>query len=631
MTSIVPPLDTIDFDRLVEAARSHIPRFAPEWTDHNLHDPGMTLIDLLAWIVDQQVYRVGFVGDRHLEAFAALLGQRPRGPRPAVGLVWPDQPLPHARSLVAGVDVIYLAQPELGFELQHAVFVTETRLRGSWLVSEGAEVRVSEENRTAGSVLLAPRAPGATAQLLVRLDGPLVSGDRPEPVSVGFDVVPPPGQPPPPVGRAQAPTGGWGPLAFDYRIGTGDWIELEVVDDGTAGLSRTGAVILRVPGGPESDAAEVRLSLDRGFFPIAPQLRHVAINVLPIVQRSTVPAARLADGTGLPDETVPVDTRDLLVGPGVPPFTIRVGGVPWTERPDFDESGPDDNHYVRHPDRLVFGNGVNGRRPPAMSEIRHDVFVRTEGASGNVRAGSAWRVPALGRHVERFGRNHAALAGGADRSSLDMLLSAARTAATERDVLLTDDDLVTAAFGLPGLAVARAEVVSGFDPALPDGSLDGVRTLVVIPHRQPEVEFDGVSDTYVGTIRSALDEHRVLGERLIVVSPRIVFIDVELRATIEPGAVADTVRHAIVTALRNRLSDVRRADDAIPWPLGRPVTVMELTTTAANVEGVMTVPTCRIAREGEALGEQSVEIARDAVAIALAPRVTVDVGGGLHR
>ena len=59
----VPNLDSIAFDALVEEGRALIPRYAPDWTDHNLHDPGITLLDLLAWIVDQQVYRIGAVGD----------------------------------------------------------------------------------------------------------------------------------------------------------------------------------------------------------------------------------------------------------------------------------------------------------------------------------------------------------------------------------------------------------------------------------------------------------------------------------------------------------------------------------------------------------------------------------------
>ena len=37
-----------DFTTLVETARSFIPVIAPDWTDHNLHDPGIMLLELLA-------------------------------------------------------------------------------------------------------------------------------------------------------------------------------------------------------------------------------------------------------------------------------------------------------------------------------------------------------------------------------------------------------------------------------------------------------------------------------------------------------------------------------------------------------------------------------------------------------
>ena len=63
MTLPVPKLDTTDFARLIEEARGLIPRYAPDWTDHNLHDPGITLLELLAWITDQDIYRLGLVGD----------------------------------------------------------------------------------------------------------------------------------------------------------------------------------------------------------------------------------------------------------------------------------------------------------------------------------------------------------------------------------------------------------------------------------------------------------------------------------------------------------------------------------------------------------------------------------------
>ena len=45
---------------------------------------GITLIDLMAFLIDQQVYTSGFVSDRHLTAFASLLGVQPKAATPAI-------------------------------------------------------------------------------------------------------------------------------------------------------------------------------------------------------------------------------------------------------------------------------------------------------------------------------------------------------------------------------------------------------------------------------------------------------------------------------------------------------------------------------------------------------------------
>ena len=44
----------------------------PEWTDHNVSDPGVTLIELFAWMTDQLVYRLNRVPDRHYVKFLEL-------------------------------------------------------------------------------------------------------------------------------------------------------------------------------------------------------------------------------------------------------------------------------------------------------------------------------------------------------------------------------------------------------------------------------------------------------------------------------------------------------------------------------------------------------------------------------
>ncbi|MEP6733592.1 MAG: baseplate J/gp47 family protein, partial [bacterium] len=60
-----------------------IPRFAPGWTDHNIHDPGVTLIELFAYLTEELLYRANRIPDRHRRKFLALLGYAPRAPQPA--------------------------------------------------------------------------------------------------------------------------------------------------------------------------------------------------------------------------------------------------------------------------------------------------------------------------------------------------------------------------------------------------------------------------------------------------------------------------------------------------------------------------------------------------------------------
>lgn len=73
-----PNLDDKDFTTLVEEATRLIPRHAPEWTDHNRHDPGITFIELFAWLAEMQQYHLNRVGDESYLKFLKLLGIRVR-------------------------------------------------------------------------------------------------------------------------------------------------------------------------------------------------------------------------------------------------------------------------------------------------------------------------------------------------------------------------------------------------------------------------------------------------------------------------------------------------------------------------------------------------------------------------
>lgn len=79
----LPNLDDRRWSDLLEEGRALIPRFAPAWTDHNIHDPGITLAELFAWLAEMGIYRLNQVPERHRRKFLALLGFNPRPPQPS--------------------------------------------------------------------------------------------------------------------------------------------------------------------------------------------------------------------------------------------------------------------------------------------------------------------------------------------------------------------------------------------------------------------------------------------------------------------------------------------------------------------------------------------------------------------
>ena len=70
----VPNLDDRTFQDIVNEARRRIPEYCPEWTDHNLSDPGITLIELFAWMTEMLLYRINKVPDRNYVKFLELIG-----------------------------------------------------------------------------------------------------------------------------------------------------------------------------------------------------------------------------------------------------------------------------------------------------------------------------------------------------------------------------------------------------------------------------------------------------------------------------------------------------------------------------------------------------------------------------
>ncbi|QIS23522.1 hypothetical protein [Nocardia terpenica] len=79
----VPDLDTLRFQDLVDTAKRLLPTRAPRWSDHNVSDPGITLIEYAAHLTDHLSYRCNTLPPGALRALLTLYGATPAMALPA--------------------------------------------------------------------------------------------------------------------------------------------------------------------------------------------------------------------------------------------------------------------------------------------------------------------------------------------------------------------------------------------------------------------------------------------------------------------------------------------------------------------------------------------------------------------
>ena len=128
-----PILDDRSYQQLRDELVRRIPIYAPEWTDHNPSDPGITLVELFAFLGENLLFRFNQIPDSTKLEFLRLLQipLRPATPARALLAFTSDAP---AGALVAhlvqasGADA-YLARAR---ELSHGHPPLRIVVTGPW-------------------------------------------------------------------------------------------------------------------------------------------------------------------------------------------------------------------------------------------------------------------------------------------------------------------------------------------------------------------------------------------------------------------------------------------------------------------------------------------------------------------
>ncbi|RYE87228.1 MAG: putative baseplate assembly protein [Hyphomicrobiales bacterium] len=591
-------LDDTDFEQLLEKGRSMIPGLAREWTDNNLHDPGIMLLELLAYEAEAQIYAVSGLRRDERAAYARLLGITPRPPNPAEGLVWPAEPapaLPQGGMVLEPGRRIVPVSPEApsfvtdlhggGGTPWHQVLTDARLVKVETEFADGRRADQSRVNRKNGATFLPFGAqPAAGDHLVLSFEGELVMNAEEAVVVLGAETPSPAG------------AGAWGdaaaPLRVTLRDDNGEQ-SLKVLRDTTAGLLQSGMLILARPGRRQSgDGFQLVLRSPVGGLLRPPRLRRVGVNVIPVTQREPGLDEPII-GNDLPDQAHLLENKSWIPAPV---FTVieRRPGEPercWERRDDFGQSGPGDRHFTFEPaeGELRFGNGINGMVLPRHAAISIEYNVST-GASGNVVAGCGWEVAGL---AGIYGHNGEACTGGRDADTLEELQVRAIEQVSRREPYVTRDDLAAAAEALAGFGVARATELT---PA-PDEPR-GTRTLLVVARR--EHDFTGTLETsgWLEAIRRGLAPRLPLGQRLRVIAPR--YVDIRISARLVIGRTADERKIAaeVDRRLRDAFAVTRPTDPAKAWRFGRDVTATLVRGLLRGIEGVTRVAEVSLGEPG---------------------------------
>src|SRR5262249_21740179 len=87
MPLATPLIDDRRYQQLVDETLARVPVHTPEWTNFNHSDPGVTLVQLFAFLTESLLYRANLIPDRNRVKFLQLLGKSLAPASEARGLI----------------------------------------------------------------------------------------------------------------------------------------------------------------------------------------------------------------------------------------------------------------------------------------------------------------------------------------------------------------------------------------------------------------------------------------------------------------------------------------------------------------------------------------------------------------
>lgn len=592
MSLPAPNLDDLRFQQdLVDEARKRIIRYCPEWTDYNVSDPGITLIELFAWMTEMTVFRLNRVPERNYVKFLEMLGlQRyPASSARTELTFWLSAPLP-----ISEEDEMDVLIPK-GLEVQSSgqgdeeiVFSTEKDLRilpptmmyllkhsnitRNFLPRLGIEVfhPFNEFQPKSGDNFLIGFDPdkdlsGHILQLSFTTEPTEAVGIRRED--------------PPWVWEVSMPNGEWQEIHPSTFIGE---------KDTTGGLNNeAGSLVLYLPlaAAPMQvhgrNALWLRCRIEQrnptqGMYSESPRILSIQAHSLgasTLANHSQVIHDEyLGKSTGDPGQEFTLQNApvlDLQAGETLMVEEFRNGEyvlVPWKAVPSFAHTSPFDRHFtldsatgtvklgpaIRQADGSV---RTYGRTPENGRDLYWGTYRYGGGSKGNLPVNTLQSMTTSIAYVARV-TNLVRASGGRDQEDLNEVKLRAQRELQAQKRAVTANDFEQLALGY-SRSIARA---SCLNPSLNgDSNSLGVVRLLIVPAaadalRQGDNSRLQVDADFSQKLVAHLDQYRLLTTHVTVNEPAYLGVQVKAKIVADDYSNSEVVLSRVNEYLRNFLN-----------------------------------------------------------------------------
>ncbi len=622
----VPNLDDRRFQDLVDDAKRLVQRRCPEWTDHNVSDPGVTLIETFAFMTDQLLYRLNQVPDRMYIKFLEMIGLRmlPATPAKAPVTFWLSAPAVASVGIPMNTTVASVRtefDESIIFNTRYDLQIIPCALQDVATLGDGqARIELHTEGLTMATAFRSfSEVPVVGEAMLVGLTEAVPR------CVVRLDV--------------DAHVEGVGvhpeypPLVWEAWTGDG-WTECRVSSDSTLALNTSGRILVHLP--PKHEASvidgtragwlrarviDVPENVPRySASPIINALSACTVGgTVEAIHAEIVEAEHLGESDGVPGQVFPIERSPILAGAGQPVLetSSEQGWVAWQPVEHFAHSGPEDRHFVLDGvgGSVRFGPAVReqagglrqyGAVPARGESIRLRGHAIGGGRQGNVAKGVISTLKSSIPFVSEV-ENLDPAQGGVEGESVEQAKARGPILLRTRSRAVTAEDYEAIAMETAP-EVARVRCVTAGEDDVAAGSL---RVLIVPAAAQADsrIEFADLvpSDETLERITTRLDEVRLIGTRVSVEPPSYRGITVVARLVARPKADAVRIRTEALSALYGYLNPITGGPDGAGWPFGRPVQAGEVYGLLQRIRGVDMVEDARLFGANPVTGERGKE------------------------